>query len=350
VNIPSGAVSIVGADASYLRGGAFDPDRMLGWIAEQLDTALHGGFSGLRLIGEITSVWDPRLDPARLVEYEAKLDVWMAERPVSAMCVYDRTRLPASVVREMFVTHPLVVVDTILCHNEQHMSSAVLAADRPSAEVDALLDQLRASRLAHDRAQASRRELLAAQEAERAAVARELHDGFGQLLFAIQLWMHATPLDLDELDALIGEALEAVRSLAFDLRPPVLDDLGLAAALRTYLRRLARNTDLAIDLAIDDLRVPAAVATTCFRLVQEAVTNIVRHASAHSVAIEVRAGDGWLTVSVRDDGTGFDPLRPGLGIVGMTERAALAGGALEIASAPGAGTTIRARIPIGDEA
>ncbi|HSR99661.1 MAG TPA: sensor histidine kinase, partial [Kofleriaceae bacterium] len=174
-----------------------------------------------------------------------------------------------------------------------------------------------------------------------------LHDGFGQLLAAIQLGLRETPIDVDELDALVGEALESVRSLALELRSAMLDDLGLAAALRAYVRRIVRETELAVDLWVDDLPVPAAVATTCFRIVQEAVLNIVRHARARRVAIEVRATPGALTLTVQDDGIGFDPAQPGLGVVGMTERAALAGGEIAFASAPGAGTTVRARLPIG---
>jgi signal transduction histidine kinase len=227
------------------------------------------------------------------------------------------------------------------------MSSAtVLASDRRGAEVDELLVRLGASAAVSDRMRAHRRELLVVQEAERRAISRELHDGFGQLLAAIQLGLHKAPIDLNELDALVGEALESVRSLAIELRSPMLDDLGLAAALRAYVRGIVRERDLVVDLRVDDVALPAALATTCFRLVQEAVLNIVRHAGAHRVAIDLSASPGELTLTVEDDGKGFDPAHPGLGIVGMTERVALAGGDLAIASAHGAGTTIRARLPI----
>jgi signal transduction histidine kinase len=347
-DVASDRVAIVGAESAHLRGGAFEPDRLLAWIEERTDEALRAGLTGTRLIGEMTSIWDPCPDPAQLTEYEAKLDSWMADRPVSAMCMYDRTRMPARVVRDMFATHPLVMIEATVCRNTHYMSSAsVLSADRWGAEVDELLERVRASAVADGRVEAHRREVLAAQEAERRSIARELHDGFGQLLAAIQLGLRETPLNVDELDALVGEALESVRSLAIELRSAMLDDLGLAAALRAYVRRIMRETELVVDLCVDDLPVPATVATTCFRIIQEAVLNIVRHAHARRVAIEVRTTRGALTLTVQDDGIGFDPARPGLGIVGMTERAALAGGEIAIASAPGAGATIRARLPIG---
>ena len=341
-------VTIVGAESAHLRGGAFEPERLLGWIEERTDEALRAGLTGTRLIGEMTSIWDPRPDPAQLTEYDAKLDRWMVDRPVSAMCMYDRTRVPARVVRDMFATHPLVMIDALVCRNAHYMSSAtVLSTDRWSAEVDELLDRLRASAMAERRVQWHRRELLVVQEAERRSIARELHDGIGQVLAALQLGLREKRINIDELDALVGEALESVRSLAIELRAAMLDDLGLAAALRAYIRRIMRETELVVELRVDDAVVPSAVATTCFRIVQEAVLNVVRHAHAQRVAIEVRTTAGGLTLTVEDDGVGFDPARSGLGIVGMTERAALAGGDLAIASSPGAGTTIRARLPLG---
>jgi signal transduction histidine kinase len=350
-NVPTEGLSIIGADSSYLRGGTFEADRMIEWLAERVEAARSAGLPGTRLVGEVACVWDPCPDPARLIEYEAKLDGWMIGRPISVMCLYDRARMPARVVRNMFATHPLVVVDARVHRNLHHMSPAtVLASSRADAEVDEILAGFRTGVLADERLHSHRRQLLAVQEAERRAIARELHDGFGQLLVAIQLGLHETPIDVDELDALTGEAVESVRSLALELRPAMLDDLGLAAAVRAYVRRVARDRELAIDLTVDDIPVPAAIATTCFRLVQEAVLNIVRHADAHRVAIEIRSDGGCLTLAVHDDGVGFDPGRPGLGIVGMTERTALAGGELTVESTPGAGTTVRARLPIGDGA
>jgi signal transduction histidine kinase len=347
-DVAADRVTIVGAESAELRGGAFEPERLLAWVEERTDEALHAGLTGTRLIGEMTSIWDPCPDPAQVTEFEAKLDHWMADRPVSAMCMYDRTRMPARVVRDMFTTHPLVLIDATVCRNTHYLSSAsVLSPDRWGAEVDELLARVRASALADGRILAHRRELLAGQEAERRSIARELHDGFGQLLAAIQLGMREKPINVDELDALIGEALESVRSLALELRSAMLDDLGLAAALRAYVRRIVRETELAVELRVCEAAVPPAAATTCFRIVQEAVLNIVRHARAQRVVIDVGTSGGALTLTVEDDGVGFDPSRPGLGIVGMTERAALAGGEIAIASAPGAGTTIRARLPIG---
>jgi signal transduction histidine kinase len=199
------------------------------------------------------------------------------------------------------------------------------------------------------------RKLIEAQESERRAVARELHDDFGQALTAIRLNLKKGGSDPSENIQLVDQAIQRMRELAQDLRPSILDDLGLPAALRWYVAREAKRAGIELRLEATDLpRLPAAVEITCFRLVQEALTNIVRHAQARQVEIELAVREGSLVLTVRDDGKGFDPraaLRRAarghsVGLLGMKERVSLAGGELEIDSAPGRGTLIRARFPI----
>ena len=137
-----------------------------------------------------------------------------------------------------------------------------------------------------------------------------------------------------------------------DLRPPQLDELGLAAALRTYAERMVTPADLALHFSAPAVptKMPPAIEIVCFRITQEALTNILRHAGARNVWIELAlAGDG-LELTVRDDGTGFDLAEAhrravdggSIGLLSMEERAALADGRIEIRTAPGAGTTVRA--------
>lgn len=201
------------------------------------------------------------------------------------------------------------------------------------------------------------RKLIEAQEAERRAVARELHDDFGQVLTAVGLDLrkHGCP---HESIQLVDEAIGRMRELAQDLRPAILDDLGLPAAIRWYVAREAKRAGLEPDLALADLpRLPSAVETTCFRLVQEALTNIIRHAHARHVRIEL-VHCGGVALSISDDGRGFDTraaLRRAaqghsLGLLGMKERVSLAGGELEIDSVPGRGTSLRARFPFHEGA
>src|SRR5438552_3315992 len=200
------------------------------------------------------------------------------------------------------------------------------------------------------------RRLIEAQEAERRAVARELHDDFGQVLTALKLNLQAQGRGDAESIALVDGAIARMRELAQDLRPPLLDELGLEASLRWYVEREAKRAGLASRLALAPLaqRPPAAVETTCFRVAQEALTNVIRHAQAHVVDVELSAASGTLQLVVHDDGRGFDVSAArkraahggSQGLLSMQERVALAGGDLEIDSAPGRGTTVRARLPL----
>ncbi len=200
------------------------------------------------------------------------------------------------------------------------------------------------------------RRLIEAQEAERRAVARELHDDFGQVLTALKLNLQARGHGDAESIALVDGAIARMRELAQDLRPPLLDELGLEASLRWYVEREAKRAGLASRLALAPLaqRPPAAVETTCFRVAQEALTNVIRHAQAHVVDVELSAANGTLQLVVHDDGRGFDVSAArkraahggSQGLLSMQERVALAGGDLDIDSVPGQGTTVRARLPL----
>jgi two-component system sensor histidine kinase UhpB len=202
------------------------------------------------------------------------------------------------------------------------------------------------------------RKLIEVQESERRAVARELHDDFGQVLTALKLNLHRLDGDQSESIALVDGALARMRDLAHDLRPPLLDELGLEASLRWYAEREARRAGFTIrlDLAKIEPRAPATVEITCFRVVQEALTNIVRHANAKHVEIEVRKSDHLLDLSVRDDGCGFDYAAArkravdggSQGLLSMQERVALVGGELEIDSA-GRGTRVHISVPLPKE-
>jgi PAS domain S-box-containing protein len=206
--------------------------------------------------------------------------------------------------------------------------------------------------------------LLEAQETERRALARELHDDFGQTLTAIRLNLESARRGVTDDAAqqlavgvaLVDQAIEQVRSLALHLRPAMLDDLGLVAALRWLLKRQSHCAGFVARLSAGrfDARLPAAVETCVFRLAQEALTNVVRHACAKNVKLELSAGEDHVRIVVRDDGKGFDVAAARhraergstLGLVSMQERVALIGGRLEIRSISNAGTTVDARVPL----
>jgi signal transduction histidine kinase len=208
------------------------------------------------------------------------------------------------------------------------------------------------------------RRVVDAQEAERKRVARELHDETGQALTAIGLGLRgvATVLrqdadkaahNLRQLEGLVARSLDELQHLIADLRPSHLDDLGLAATLRWYLAELQERTNLHIDLDFDGERIPLQmeVKTALFRIIQEALTNVIKHAGAKNVQVRVFYDQSAVLAQVQDDGCGFDPNNFGsenrspYGLLGMNERASLLGGKFSVDSRFNRGTLVEVSIP-----
>jgi PAS domain S-box-containing protein len=215
-----------------------------------------------------------------------------------------------------------------------------------------------------ERLRALSRRLLEVQEEERGRLARDLHDDIGQALTALKIQLESLSRGCEPaLRARIAEGvetvqltLERVRQLSLSLRPPQLDDLGLAAAVRSHLDRQSRLAGLASHFEGDEAahEIDPDTETACFRVAQEAITNVLRHARAQNLWVRLYNVGGRLALSVRDDGRGFnvESVRSrvaggaSLGLVGMEERIALVAGSLEITSAPGKGTVLVATFPV----
>jgi PAS domain S-box-containing protein len=220
---------------------------------------------------------------------------------------------------------------------------------------------------AQDALQMFSRQLIEAQEEERRRIARELHDQIGQVLTAVKMNLHTIQRTCesgeavvhikDNIDA-VDESLRLVRDLSVDLRPPLLDDLGLVTALRWYVDRYAKRSGLVADVVVEmqdpNERFSRELETACFRIAQEALTNVARHARASCVLVRLVKDENGLFLSVKDNGAGFDPeaLRKRapraatLGLLGMQERAHAAGGLVEIESRASRGTEIRLKLPL----
>jgi signal transduction histidine kinase len=204
------------------------------------------------------------------------------------------------------------------------------------------------------------RRVVAGQELERQRLARELHDETGQALTSIVLGLKtvedaeslaAIRQAISELRDLVVETLQDVRRLAIELRPKALDDFGLAAALERLVQTFTEATGIPghLEASLRDERLPSEVETTLYRIVQESLTNVVKHAGARHVSVVVVRRDRMATAIVEDDGEGFDASDTpdgGIGLLGMRERLALLDGRLEIESSPGSGTTVVAEVPL----
>lgn len=210
-------------------------------------------------------------------------------------------------------------------------------------------------------------QVLRAQEEERARIARELHDELGQILTLVKMRMMSA-LQADPQEARtqmqtavreIEAGIEAVRRLSLDLHPPQLMQFGLASAINGLLQREIPEDGptFALESNLGDLKLERMKAITAFRVVQEAITNALRHAEADHIDIHLDCKDGVLEICVRDDGKGFDmssAKRKALegqatGLIGLRERLQLVGGKLSVSSAPGAGCEVRAQLPLRGE-
>lgn len=209
--------------------------------------------------------------------------------------------------------------------------------------------------------------LIQVQEEERSRLARDLHDEVGQLLTALKIDLQDiqhgdvgdsrfSPLT-DSLE-LVDRLLSQVRNLALDLRPSLLDDLGLVSALRWYANRQATRNGWTLSLSVEgmDGRAPAPIEVTCFRVTQEALTNIAKYARAKMIDVTLRREDQEVTLIIQDDGVGFDvpsarqrAQGESIGLLGMEERVRLAGGSFVISSAPGEGTRIELCFPLTEQ-
>jgi signal transduction histidine kinase len=204
------------------------------------------------------------------------------------------------------------------------------------------------------------RRVVAGQELERQRLARELHDETGQALTSILLGLknlEATSGDdavrrsVHELRELVVSTLHDVRRLAVELRPKALDDFGLVPALERLAETFAEqtNVDVHVEAALGDSRLPGEAETAVYRIVQEALTNVIKHANARTVSVVLTRKGEAVVVVIEDDGRGFDTSADhveGLGLLGMRERIALVGGRLSVESAPDRGTTVAVEVPL----
>ena len=248
--------------------------------------------------------------------------------------------------------------------NEEHVKLAEAMSSQASVAVEnaVLFEQMQASAA---RMQSLSRRLVEVQEDERRSIARELHDEAGQSLVSLRIGLRLLEREIDGGGSVTGlvadlmqrtdAVIDGLHRLAADLRPPSLDYLGLEAALRQYSRSIGAKFDLAVRFKARGFtaeRLPTAVETALYRVVQEAITNVVRHAHATRIDVLTERHGDRVRVMVEDDGVGFEPKRvrggDHFGLLGMRERAESLGGTMTVESSPGVGTTVVVEVPCAD--
>lgn len=308
-----------------------DPDRLL-WANKQAQRMFGADLASL-LAQSPVALFQPIEDAAPLLQVaavgERSLYLRRADDTLLHVCVTSSPWLP-----------------------EGRAARLLLISDL--AEGDRIRGQLTRQR---EELQAMARRVMTLQEDERASLSRELHDDIGQAITAIKLCALSMKHEdeqqrsdtIGEIAAIADQTVAKLRDLSLLLRPPQLDALGLEAALRWQASQMFRGDAPSLELALSSppTRPAATVELACFRIAQEALTNVLRHADARHVRVELHADATRLCLRIDDDGRGFAPIAaPGLGLVTMRERAQQLGGRFEIDSQPGHGTRLLAELPM----
>jgi signal transduction histidine kinase len=261
--------------------------------------------------------------------------------------------------------HPLLLLTfediTQRRHHEQARETMLTASQEMNARLEERVRE-RTFELAtaNEELRTLSQRVIEAQETERRHLARELHDEVGQALTGLNMLLHRASDDatmevrreIREARQVVADLLKRVRQMSIDLRPAVLDDLGLCVAVRSHIDSFSERTRIRVWFECDDIaeeRISPEVKITAFRAVQESLTNIARHARTKAATVALRRNSSKLVLEVADAGKGFDPLKleqNGNGLTGMRERVALAGGQLDLESTPGRGTRVLVQLPL----
>jgi signal transduction histidine kinase len=382
-----GALQILTKRDVYLATGRFEPQRMIDFVRQAESQALAEGFSGLRVTGEMTWALGPERGCERLIEYEALLNRLSDNKRSVLLCQYNRSSFEAPCIHDVFRTHPVAILGDQVCSNPHYEPPELVLDVQPRASaaflakrVDWWTAQLKRAQLAErerreliERLQVLSRRLLEVQETERRHLARELHDEIGQMLTGLKLLLKpalpspgpgggqgggglaadAVKIKFDQARRIVDDLLAKLRGLSFDLRPVELDQLGLLSALRALFERYTNQTGVRVNFKQAGLepRFGPEVETAAYRIVQEALTNVARHAKVKEVAVRLWLQTETLQIQIEDQGVGFDSaaiLAAGRssGLAGMNERVTILGGRLVVDSAPGSGTHLLAELPL----
>lgn len=363
---------------AFLRYGAFDPERMPTFWADATAEAARQGFSALRATGETEWLLSNPPGRERWMEYESQLTHVLADLNCFALCQYNRGRLPPEFILNVIRTHPTVIYRGVVCRNMYHVPpDEFLATNQTAREVERLLTTIRERAKIEYTLQRQRNELrtlanrlMYAQDDERRRIATMLHETTAQDLAALKMLLARLNRTADRLSegernalsesiSLAEQSMTDIRTVSYLLHPPFLDEAGLLSALRWYASGFAERSGIKVELDLHDslARLPLDTETVLFRVVQESLTNIHRHAGSKTARIRLRRDAETLVLEIEDQGSGIPSasLRHitsgggGVGIAGMSERIEQLGGRLEVISSDH-GTTVRVWLPLGTDA
>jgi len=299
----------------------------------------------------------------RVVEYEAKLNTFFPGSPCLAICQYDRRKFDAGVLLEVLATHPLAVIGTEVYENFYYMPPQDFFGSNPvAAKLDSWLNHLKERKRSETQIRTLTRKLMKTQEDERRMISRELHDRVGQDLSGIKLALGtlfdqqpAASPEIKEkvmqLSRLLDRTILTVRDLSYDLRPPGLDEMGIVQALSIFCDDFSDKTRIRTDFqsaGIEKLKLNFNTRINLYRMIQEGLNNIHKHADATRAAVKLTAAYPHIFLRIEDNGRGFDVEKRAreidsekrMGLRSLQERTDLLGGVMIVTSKTGQGTKI----------
>jgi signal transduction histidine kinase len=362
LHLSKGDLEIVPYSGWYLHNGAFNPSKAVQVLNEKLEQALAKGYDGMRVNG--SGAWLTDEHWAHFAQYEQHVDEMIVDRKMIALCTYPLAVMKAANLFEVVRTHQFAIAKRR--GNWEILETPELK--RTKEELRRLSEQLEqrvAQRTAELRALSA--SVQSAREDEGTRIAREIHDELGSALTALKWEIEGLfPLvstqnpevqkKLEAMMRLADSIINGAKRIASELRPGILDDLGLIEAIESHAQQLQDRTGIIIsfDSTLDAITLNREQSIAVFRIFQEALTNILRHANATRVSISAEEQAGELILTIRDNGKGISDearSRPlSLGLLGMQERAHLVGGTIDIAGTAGKGTTVSLRIPVSQPA
>ncbi|MDX6443173.1 MAG: hypothetical protein QOH71_247 [Blastocatellia bacterium] len=383
------SIEVVGHDDWFLRGRTFDPATVAGRFRQKLDEALARGYAGMRVNG--SPAWLRDAGPQELRTFEAELDKLFPNERTLASCTYPLSSIGGEHIFDVVRTHQFAIArrqgewevletpELIQAKAEvkrlnEGLEQRILERTRELAQANEelkrqIVERERAEerlRTTSEQLRALSASLQSAREEESTRIAREIHDELGSALTSLKWDLEGiekllsesaslSPNLQEKITAMVGltnTTIDTLRRIASELRPSVLDDLGLVAAIRWQARQFMDRTGVVIhcDWPIDDVNLNQKQSVTVFRIFQEALTNVLRHAQATTVEVTTADEADALVLTIRDNGRGITEDEKlgefSLGILGMRERAHLIGGKIEISGTEGKGTTVTIRVPV----
>jgi signal transduction histidine kinase len=363
-----GQLTVLSSGEAYMPAGTFEPERMIALLRSETDRAVGERYKALRVTGEMSWALKGLPGSERIVEYEAKLNTFFPGSQCLAICQYDRRKFDPRVLLDVLETHPLAVVGTEVYDNFYYMPPQDFFGAQPLvAKLDSWLNHLKDRKRSETQIRTLTRKLMKTQEDERRMISRELHDRVGQDLSGIKMALE-TLFDphpsgeigikekVSQLSKLLDRAIFTVRDLAYELRPPGLDEMGLVQALSMFCDDFAEKTLIRTDyhsVGIEKMKLDFNTRINLYRMIQEGLNNIHKHAQATRAVVKLTAAYPYIFLRIEDNGKGFDVEKRAreidsekrMGLRSLQERTDLLGGVMIVSSKLGQGTKILIKLP-----